>query len=234
MAAGPLLELRGVRKRYPAVVALDGASLDVERGEIHAVLGENGAGKSTLMKVICGAVRPDAGEVRWEGAPAPLGNPALSRALGIAMVFQHFALFETVSVVEDIALAMPGRLALRPLAKRIEAVAERYGLPVNPWRPVYELSVGERQRVEIVRCLLQSPRLLIMDEPTSVLPPQAVEQLFETLRTLSDEGTAILYVSHKLDEIRRLCHRATIFRNGRWVGEVDPRTETEASLASLM
>jgi simple sugar transport system ATP-binding protein len=234
MAAGPLLELRGVRKRYPAVVALDGASLDVERGEIHAVLGENGAGKSTLMKVICGAVRPDAGEVRWEGAPAPLGNPALARSLGIAMVFQHFALFETVSVVENIALALPGRLALRPLAKRIEAVAGRYGLPVNPWRPVYELSVGERQRVEIVRCLLQSPRLLIMDEPTSVLPPQAVEQLFETLRGLAGEGVAILYVSHKLAEIRSLCDRATVLRAGKVVARVDPRQESEQSLAELM
>jgi simple sugar transport system ATP-binding protein len=234
MAAGPLLELRGVRKRYPAVVALDGASLEVQRGEIHAVLGENGAGKSTLMKIICGAVRPDAGEVLWEGRPAPRGDPALSRALGIAMVFQHFALFETVSVVENIALALPGRLALRPLAKRIEEVAERYGLPVNPWRPVYELSVGERQRVEIVRCLLQSPRLLIMDEPTSVLPPQAVEQLFATLRGLAAEGVAILYVSHKLAEIRSLCDCATVLRGGKVVGSVDPRQESEQSLAELM
>src|SRR3982074_3125583 len=125
MAAGPLLELRGVRKRYPAVVALDGASLEVRRGEIHAVLGENGAGKSTLMKVICGAVRPDAGEVLWEGRAAPLGDPALSRTLGIAMVFQHFALFETVTVGENIALALPGRLALRPLATRIGEGAGR-------------------------------------------------------------------------------------------------------------
>jgi simple sugar transport system ATP-binding protein len=234
MTAGPLLELRGVRKRYPAVVALDGASLQVERGEIHAVLGENGAGKSTLMKIVCGAVRPDAGEVLWEGRPAPLGDPALSRALGIAMVFQHFALFETVTVVENIALALPGRLALRALAKRIEEVAGRYGLPVNPWRPVYELSVGERQRVEIVRCLLQSPRLLIMDEPTSVLPPQAVNQLFDTLRGLAAEGTSILYVSHKLDEIRSLCDRATVLRGGKVVARVDPRKESEKRLAELM
>ncbi len=234
MAAGPLLELRGVRKRYPAVLALDHASLEVQRGEIHAVLGENGAGKSTLMKIICGAVRPDAGEVLWEGRPAPVGDPARSRALGIAMVFQHFALFETVTVVENIALALPGRLALRALAKRIEEVAQRYGLPVNPWRPVYELSVGERQRVEIVRCLLQSPRLLIMDEPTSVLPPQAVGQLFGTLRGLAAEGTAILYVSHKLDEIRSLCDRATVLRGGKVVGRVVPREESEQSLAELM
>jgi simple sugar transport system ATP-binding protein len=234
MVAGPLLELRGVRKRYPAVLALEHASLEVQRGEIHAVLGENGAGKSTLMKIICGAVRPDAGEVLWEGRPAPVGDPARSRALGIAMVFQHFALFETVSVVENIALALPGRLGLRALAKRIEEVAQRYGLPVNPWRPVYELSVGERQRVEIVRCLLQSPRLLIMDEPTSVLPPQAVGQLFGTLRGLAAEGTAILYVSHKLDEIRSLCDRATVLRGGRVVARVVPREESEQGLAELM
>jgi simple sugar transport system ATP-binding protein len=233
-AAGVLLELRGICKRYPAVVALDGASLGVKPGEIHAVVGENGAGKSTLMKIVCGAVRPDAGEVLWEGRAVSTGDPALARSLGIAMVFQHFALFETVTVVENIALALPGRFALRALAKRIEEVAERYGLPVNPWRPVYELSVGERQRVEIVRCLLQSPRLLIMDEPTSVLPPQAVDQLFQTLRGLAAEGKSILYVSHKLEEIRRLCDRATVLRGGKVVARVDPRKESEQRLAELM
>ncbi|HZE60895.1 MAG TPA: ATP-binding cassette domain-containing protein, partial [Burkholderiales bacterium] len=234
MSAEVLLRLRGIEKTYPAVKALDGIDLDVAAGEIHAVLGENGAGKSTLMKVIYGAVQPDRGEVEWRGKPVRISSPNEARALGVAMVFQHFALFESVTVVENIALALPPRLPLKELAAKVAEVSLRYGLPVNPWRHVHDLSVGERQRVEIVRCLLQSPKLLIMDEPTSVLTPQAVEQLFETLRTLSAEGTAIIYVSHKLDEIRRLCHRATIFRNGRWVGEVDPRTETEASLAGLM
>jgi len=232
--SSPLLALRDIRKAYPAVVALDGVNLTVAPGEIHAVLGENGAGKSTLMKIIYGAVRPDAGSVEWNGLPARIQNPSEARALGIAMVFQHFALFESITVAENIALALPGAFDLKALAARITEVSQRYGLPLNPQRPVHELSVGERQRVEIVRCLLQSPKLLIMDEPTSVLTPQAVEQLFETLRTLSAEGTAIIYVSHKLDEIRRLCHRATILRGGRWVGEVDPRTQTEEGLASLM
>jgi simple sugar transport system ATP-binding protein len=233
-----LLRLAGIVKRYPAVVALDGVRLEVAEGEIHAVLGENGAGKSTLMKTIYGVVQPDAGAIEWRGAPVSIPDPLAARGLGIAMVFQHFALFESLTVAENIALALPGRfgrsLDLRELAARIVEVSGRYGLPVNPWRSVHELSVGERQRAEIVRCLLQSPKLLIMDEPTSVLTPQAVEELFDTLRALAREGTAILYVSHKLDEIRRLCDRATILRGGRNAGEVDPRAETEARLAELM
>jgi simple sugar transport system ATP-binding protein len=204
------------------VLALDGVGLELAAGEIHAVLGENGAGKSTLMKIIYGVVQPDAGAIEWHGEPR------------VAMVFQHFALLESLSVAENIALALPGRASLQALSARIVEVSARYGLPVNPWRSVHELSVGERQRAEIVRCLLQSPKLLIMDEPTSVLTPQAVEQLFDTLRALAREGTAILYVSHKLDEIRRLCERATILRGGRKAGEVDPRAETEARLAELM
>ena len=234
----PLLRLAGVVKRYPTVTALDGVRLEVAEGEIHAVLGENGAGKSTLMKTIYGVVQPDAGAIEWRGAPVSIPDPVAARGLGIAMVFQHFALFESLTVAENIALALPGRfgqsLGLSELAARIMKVSARYGLPVNPWRSVHELSVGERQRAEIVRCLLQSPRLLIMDEPTSVLTPQAVEQLFDTLRALAREGTAILYVSHKLDEIRRLCERATILRGGRNAGEVDPRAESEAHLAGLM
>jgi simple sugar transport system ATP-binding protein len=221
-AIAPLLRLSGIVKRYPTVLALDEVRLAVAEGEIHAVLGENGAGKSTLMKIIYGVVEPDAGTIEWRGEPR------------VAMVFQHFALFESLTVAENIALALPGRMGLARLAERIVQVSARYGVPVNPWRSVHELSVGERQRAEIVRCLLQSPKLLIMDEPTSVLTPQAVEQLFDTLRALAREGTAILYVSHKLDEIRRLCDRATILRGGRNAGEVDPRVESEARLAELM
>jgi general nucleoside transport system ATP-binding protein len=228
------LSLRNIVKRYPGVLAVDDVSLDVAPGEIHAVLGENGAGKSTLMKVIYGAVRPDSGSISWDGKEVAIASPADARKLGVAMVFQHFALFESITVVENVIVAMPQKESMRELADRIAAVSERYGLQVNPWRPVHELSVGERQRAEIVRCLLQTPRLLIMDEPTSVLIPQAVDQLFETLRALRDEGTSILYVSHKMDEIRRLCDRATILRNGRFVEEVDPRSETEASLARRM
>jgi general nucleoside transport system ATP-binding protein len=234
MTTPVLLRLRDISKTYPTVKALDGVALDIARGEIHAVLGENGAGKSTLMKVIYGAVQPDAGAMEWDGVPVRIASPAEARARGIAMVFQHFALFESITVVENVALALPEPEPLKELARRVSAVCERYGLPVNPWRFVHELSVGERQRVEIVRCLLQAPKLLIMDEPTSVLTPQAIDQLFETLRALAREGTSIIYVSHKLEEIRALCDRATILRNGKVVGQVDPRQETEASLAQMM
>ena len=234
MSPPTLLALHDIHKRYPAVVAVDGVSLSVAAGEIHAVLGENGAGKSTLMKIIYGAVRPDTGSIEWDGTRVQIASPGNARALGIAMVFQHFALFDSASVVENMALALPGKFDLKALATRITEVSERYGLPLQPWRQVHELSVGERQRVEIVRCLLQAPKLLIMDEPTSVLTPQAVDQLFDTLRVLSAEGTAILYISHKLDEIRRLCSRATILRSGRRIGEVDPRAESERRLAELM
>jgi simple sugar transport system ATP-binding protein len=233
-AVEPLLELRGITKAYPSVVANDGIDLTVAPGEIQAVLGENGAGKSTLMKIIYGVVKADAGEMRWSGKPTQIRNPAHARELGIGMVFQHFSLFETLTVAENVALALPGKPDLAELARRIAEVSERYGLPVDPRRLVHSLSVGERQRVEIIRCLLQSPKLLIMDEPTSVLTPQAVQKLFETLRQLAAEGCSILYISHKLDEIKALCHGATVLRAGRVTGTCDPRRETPASMARLM
>src|SRR2546423_4135596 len=150
------------------------------------------------------------------------------------MVFQHFSLFETLTVVENVALALPGKPPLAPLAKRIAEVSERYGLPVAPRRRVHSLSVGERQRVEIIRCLLVDPRLLIMDEPTSVLTPQAVRKLFETLRQLSVEGCSILYISHKLDEIQELCTNATVLRAGQVTGHCDPRRETPKTRARMV
>jgi len=228
------LVLQNITKVYPAVVANDKVSLQVRPGEIHAVLGENGAGKSTLMKIIYGVTKPDAGTVFWDGEPVNIANPAQARQLGIGMVFQHFSLFETLSVTENVALAMADTFDLPALAERIQQVSERYGLPLDPRRLVHSLSVGERQRVEIVRCLLQTPKLLIMDEPTSVLTPQAVQRLFETLRRLADEGCSILYISHKLEEIRELCHKATVMRGGKVTGEADPRQETAAGLARMM
>lgn len=228
------LELRGITKTYPSVVANDRVSLKVMPGEIHAVLGENGAGKSTLMKVIYGVTHPDAGEILWEGERVRIRNPAHARALGIGMVFQHFSLFETLTVVENVALALEHSGDLGPLARQIEQVSEKYGLPVDPRRRVHALSVGERQRVEIIRCLLQKPKLLIMDEPTSVLTPGAVQKLFETLRQLAAEGCSILYISHKLDEIQQLCHVATVLRDGRVTGECVPANETPESMARLM
>ena len=230
----PRLELRGIRKRYPGVVANDGISARVMPGEIHAVLGENGAGKSTLMKIIYGAVLADEGEILCDGEPIRAHNPAVSRALGIEMVYQHFALFESVTVVENIALSVGGRFDLAALSRRISDVSGRYGLPIDPARLVHTLSVGERQRVEIVRCLLQDPRLLILDEPTSVLTPQAVPKLFETLRQLAGEGCSILYISHKLHEVQELCDTATVLRNGRVAGTVDPRAASTEDIARLM
>src|SRR5262249_51674912 len=200
----------------------------------HAVLGENGAGKSTLMKIVYGVVRPDAGAISWEGLPVTIASPADARALGIGMVFQQFSLFDALTVEENIALALDPGIAGRGLRKRIREVSERYGLPLDPRRHVHRMSVGERQRVEIVRCLVQQPRRLIMDEPTSVLTPQATGKLFETRRGLAAEGCSILYISHKLDEIQALCDRATILRAGRVTGECDPRRETAASLARMM
>lgn len=230
----PRLELRGIRKAYPAVVANDGVDLKVYAGDIHAVVGENGAGKSTLMKIVYGVTRPDAGEIFWEGRQVQIHRPAEAHKLGIGMVFQHFSVFETLTVAQNIAMGMEGRYRLDELSRRIHSVSEHYGLPLDPGRLVYSLSVGERQRVEIVRCLLQEPRLLIMDEPTSVLTPQAVNKLFDTLRRLAEEGCSILYISHKLDEIRELCHTATVMRLGKVTGVVDPRREGTSGLARMM
>ncbi|MES2932848.1 MAG: ABC transporter ATP-binding protein [Pseudomonadota bacterium] len=228
------LELQNITKRYPAVVANDGINLVVQAGEIHAVLGENGAGKSTLMKIIYGAVKPDAGCVVWNGQAVQIANPATARQLGIAMVFQHFSLFDTLTVAENIALGLPKNTRLDQLEKEITATANQYGLPLEPQRHVHTLSVGECQRVEIVRALLAKPQLLILDEPTSVLTPQAVSKLFETLRQLAAEGCSILYISHKLDEIRALCHTCSVVRGGKNTGTCDPRQESAAGLSRMM
>jgi simple sugar transport system ATP-binding protein len=230
----PRLQLLGIAKYYPSVVANADVDLTVMPGEIHAVLGENGAGKSTLMKIIYGVTRPDAGEILWEGRQVTIRSPSDARKLGIGMVFQHFTLFETLTVAENIALVLDEKITPDQLAPRIRAVSEQYGLPLDPDRRVHSMSVGERQRVEIVRCLLQSPRLLIMDEPTSVLTPDAVQTLFASLRRLALEGVSILYISHKLDEIQALCDKATVLRAGRVSGTANPAQESARSLAELM
>lgn len=230
----PRLFLQHITKRYPSVVANDGVDLTVQAGEIHAVLGENGAGKSTLMKIIYGVVHPDAGRLFWNGREAAITSPAVARELGIGMVFQHFSLFDTLTVVENIALGLPAGTRLDVLAQRIADIAAQYGLDLEPQRHVHTLSVGERQRVEIVRALLGKPQLLILDEPTSVLTPQAVDRLFDTLRQLASEGCSILYISHKLDEIRRLCRACTVMRGGKVVGVCDPSGESDASLSRMM
>jgi len=229
----PLVAMRGITKAYPGCLANDAVDLTLHAGKIHALLGENGAGKSTLVKVLYGLLQADEGHIEWQGEAVNITSPARARELGIALVFQHFSLFDSLSVLENISLGMAVP-ANRALEEKIVEVSNRYGLPLDPNRQVYTLSVGERQRIEIVRCLLQSPKLLIMDEPTSVLTPQEVNDLFVTLRRLSDEGVAILYISHKLNEIKSLCSEATILRGGKRVATAIPENESTHSLAALM
>ena len=229
-----LLSVQGLRKAYPGVVANDDVSFEVGKGEVHALLGENGAGKSTLVKMVYGLVKPDEGQMVFNGNAYAPGSPHEARSTGVAMVFQHFSLFEALDVSENVALGMENPPPMRELAASIREVSETYGLPLDPTRLVGDLSAGERQRVEIIRCLLQDPKLLIMDEPTSVLTPQEVDILFETLRKLQAEGTSILYISHKLEEIRALCDGATILRLGKLVGSCDPREKSARELAEMM
>ena len=229
-----LLSIRNVTKNYPLVTANDRVSLEVKKGEIHAVLGENGAGKSTLMKIIYGAVKPDEGEVFFKGQAVQIKNPQEARRLGISMVFQHFSLFETLSVAENVWLGLSKELQLPEVEAKIELIANEYGLDVDPKSPVHALSVGERQRVEIIRALLGDPELLILDEPTSVLTPQAVDKLFIVLKRLAARGCSILYISHKLHEIRSLCDVCTVMRAGRVTGQCIPSQESNESLSRLM
>jgi ABC-type uncharacterized transport system ATPase subunit len=234
MTETPRLELIGITKAYPGVVANNNVDLKVMPGEIHALLGENGAGKSTLVKFIYGVQKADSGTLLWEGEKTDIANPNVARKLGVGMVFQHFSLFDAMTVEENIALGISAELAKSGLTQRIIDISTQYGLPLEPDRYVHTLSVGERQRIEVVRCLLQDPRLLIMDEPTSVLTPQEVEVLFRTLRQLAADGVSILYISHKLQEIKDLCHTATIMRMGEVVDTCDPAEETPRSMAEMM
>ncbi len=230
----PLLELKGITKAFPGVVANDSVDISVEEGQIHALLGENGAGKSTLVKIIYGYYSADVGDMAWQGNSIRVTSPAHARQIGIGMVFQHFSLFDALSVRENIELAISSGKTGDELSEDITEVSAAYGLGLDPNRDIFSLSVGERQRVEIVRCLLASPKLLIMDEPTSVLTPQEADNLFEILNKLAKEGCAVLYISHKLEEIQKLCHHATILRHGKVVAQCDPTKEDTRSLAEMM
>jgi simple sugar transport system ATP-binding protein len=229
-----LLQVQALTKKFGEFVANDRVNLTLRPGRVHALLGENGAGKSTLVKMIYGALQPTSGTILWCDECLQIGHPAAARALGIGMVFQHFSLFEALTVTENISLALPPNLRTDDLHKLIAILSEDYGLPLNPHALVADLSVGERQRIEIVRCLLQEPRLLIMDEPTAVLTPQEADALFATLERLTHEGCAVLYISHRLEEVKQLCHDATILRHGQVVAQVDPQQETAATLAQHM
>ncbi|UTD29995.1 ABC transporter ATP-binding protein [Bradyrhizobium sp. WD16] len=229
-----LLEAVGITKLYGDFAANDGVDLAVRPHQIHALLGENGAGKSTLVKIIYGLIQPSAGELRWQGRRVELSGPAAARALGIGMVFQHFSLFDNLTVAENVALGLPAGESFSAISARLAKISALYGLPLDPKREVWQLSVGERQRIEIVRALMQDPKFLILDEPTAVLTPQEADQLFAVLERLKGEGRAILYISHKLEEVKRLCDTATILRGGRKVASCDPRLESAASLARMM
>lgn len=233
-AKSELLSVEGITKVFGKLKANDNVYLEIDIGEIHALLGENGAGKSTLVKMLFGSLQPDAGDIKWRGKTVQIGSPSVAKSLGIGMVFQHFSLFDSLTVAENIALSLNKSIALNDVAKEAQSLADKYGLHLNPEALVGDLSVGERQRVEIIRCLLQEPQLIILDEPTSVLTPQEADKLFETLETLRSEGKSILYISHKLDEVKRLCDRATVLRHGVVVGHCIPAEETASSLATLM
>ena len=229
-----LLEVRGLTKIFGQLKACDHVDLTIGKGEIHALLGENGAGKSTLVKMLFGSLEPYSGEIRWNGEPVKITSPSVAKKLGIGMVFQHFSLFEALSAAENIALSLADDTPISTIAAKAQALSHSYGLPLDPYSMVGDLSVGERQRIEIIRCLLQTPDLIILDEPTSVLTPQEADKLFETLERLRSEGKSVLYISHRLEEVKRMCDGATVMRHGKVVGHCDPRQETASSLARMM
>ncbi len=230
----PLIAVNGITKSFSSTLANANIKLSVNSGEIHALLGENGAGKSTLVKIIYGLISPDSGEMTLSNEKFHPKNPKDARANGIGMVFQHFSLFNALNVFENIAIGLDDSIKENDLRSQIVDLSKNYGLPLNPDDIVGNLSAGQQQRIEIVRCLLQNPKLLIMDEPTSVLNPIEVNQLFFTLKKLASEGTSILYISHKLGEVKELCGRATILRSGKVVETCNTNDFSAPELAELM
>jgi general nucleoside transport system ATP-binding protein len=229
-----LLQVESITKIFGSLRACDAVSVSISKGEIHALLGENGAGKSTLVKMLYGTLQPNTGQIFWKGLPVSISSPSVARKFGIGMVFQHFSLFNALNAAENIALSLSEKIPVSQIAEKALSVSQAYGLSLDPSAMVGDLSAGERQRIEIIRCLLQEPELIILDEPTSVLTPQEADRLFVTLERLRSEGKSILYISHRLDEVRRFCGSATVLRHGKVVGSCDPRLETPASLARMM
>jgi simple sugar transport system ATP-binding protein len=232
------LEVRGITKRFPGVLANDRVDFDLKKGEIHALLGENGAGKSTLMNVIYGLYQPDEGEVWLDGAQVTIHDPNDAIARGIGMVHQHFMLVPVFTVAENIMLGQEtlrtGILDRRGVAARVRELSHEYGLDVNPDALVGELPVGVQQRVEIVKALYRNSEILILDEPTAVLTPQEADELFRIMRDLAARGVSIIFITHKLKEVLSVANRVTVMRQGRVVGTVDPTGMDQAQLAAMM
>jgi len=234
----PVIETIGLTKAFPGVVANDRIDLEIRAGEIHAIVGENGAGKSTLMRILCGLYQPDLGEIRLRGVPTVIRDPRHAIKLGIGMVHQHFMLVDRFTVTENVILGAEGtrwgRLDRRAARRRILEICDRYGFDLDPDLAVEELSVGQQQRVEIVKVLYRGADIIIMDEPTAVLVPQEVQELFDNLRRLAKSGKTIIFISHKLDEVLDIADRITVLRGGRKVGTVKAQETDRRGLAEMM
>lgn len=233
-----LLEMEGITKRFPGVVANEAVDFDVRRGEVHTLLGENGAGKSTLMKILYGLYDADEGEIRLSGKPATINSPSDAIDRGIGMIHQHFMLVPTLTVAENVALGLPPAKRflqdLGPVRERIRELSDAYGLQVDPDAYIWQLAVGERQRVEIMKAIYRDVSLLILDEPTSVLTPAEVDDLFVTLRQMTDGGRGLVFISHKLHEVMALSDRITVLRGGRVTGRTVPSETSREQLAHMM
>lgn len=233
-----VVEMLNIRKEFPGVVANDNISLSLQKGEVHALLGENGAGKSTLMSILFGMYQPDKGKIKVKGKDVKISNPNIANELGIGMVHQHFKLVDNFTVTENIILGSEPKkglsLDIRSAAKKIEELSKRYGLNVDPYAKIEDISVGMQQRVEIIKTLYRDAEVLIFDEPTAVLTPNEIDELMKIMRNLIDEGKSIVLITHKLKEIKAVADRCTVIRRGRTIGTVNVKEVNEADLAEMM